>query len=309
MTFALLRVSIGAVTTAIVLAIGRQRLPRRGKVWGHLAVMGLLGIGLPYAAISWGTQYIASSLSAILNGMMPIFTFLVVVVMGSERFTFKRLVGVILGFAGTAVLVLPQLTSGGVQASRARIVGGRPRGAELCGGRGLCQASRRAPALPGRHLRPALHWRRSFFYLWRSSSHPGAQRSRCAPIGPLLFLGTVSTALAYLIYYRLIREAGATFTSLVTYISPPFGVFWGRLILDEPITWNVMAALGLILVGLLLVRVASEQPCLCKPGQCPSRAGPSLCRAPALDSHRSAALSPPGGGRYTGRSQSRQGGG
>jgi drug/metabolite transporter (DMT)-like permease len=75
-------------------------------------------------------------------------------------------------------------------------------------------------------------------------------------VGSLLFLGTVSTALAYLIYYRLIREAGATFTSLVTYISPPFGVFWGRLILHEPITVNVVVALALILVGLLLVRAA-----------------------------------------------------
>jgi drug/metabolite transporter (DMT)-like permease len=117
MTFALLRVSIGAVTTAIVLAIGRQRLPRIGRIWGHMAVMGLFGIGVPYAAISWGTQYIPSSLSAILNGMMPIFTFLVVVTMGSERFTLRRLIGVILGFAGTAVLVLPQLSRGGIQAS------------------------------------------------------------------------------------------------------------------------------------------------------------------------------------------------
>ncbi|MFO7696277.1 MAG: DMT family transporter [Anaerolineae bacterium] len=259
MTFALLRIAIGAVTTALVLAIGRQRLPRERRTWGHLAVMGLLGIGIPYAAISWGTQYIPSSLSAILNGMMPIFTFLVVVIMGSERFTLRRLVGVILGFAGTAVLVLPQLTAGGLQASvlgsLAVIL------AALSYAVAAVYAKRYVSHLPYQIATFGQLALAALMLLPLAIAEPSWRAElTMRSVGSLLFLGTVSTALAYLIYYRLIREAGATFTSLVTYISPPFGVFWGRLILNEPITWNVIAALGLILVGLLLVRVAPRSP-------------------------------------------------
>lgn len=259
MTFALLRIAIGAVTTAIVLAIGRQRLPRDRRVWGHLAVMGLLGIGIPYAAISWGTQYIPSSLSAILNGMMPIFTFLVVVIMGSEQFTFRRLIGVILGFGGTTVLVLPQLTTGGLQTSvlgsLAVIL------AALSYAVAAVYAKQHVSHLPYQIATFGQLALAALILLPLAIAEPSWRADvTMRSVGALLFLGTVSTALAYLIYYRLIRQAGATFTSLVTYISPPFGVFWGRLILDEPITWNVLVALGLILVGLVLVRLPPRRP-------------------------------------------------
>ena len=56
------------------------------------------------------------------------------------------------------------------------------------------------------------------------------------------------------LYYRLISQVEATPTWLVTYIIPVFGVFWGRLILNERLAWNAFAALGLILGGLFLVR-------------------------------------------------------
>jgi len=259
MTFATLRVAIGALTTAIVLVATRQDLRRFRAQWGHLVIMGLFGIALPFAAITWGTQHIPSSLSAILNGMMPIFTFLVVVINGSERATFRRFLGVSLGFAGTAVLVLPQLSAAdghlGLLGALAVVM------AALSYAVAAVYAKRHVSHLPpqlasfGQLLTAALmllpfaiiepSWRMAV--TWRS-------------IAPLLALGVVGTSLAYLIYYRLIRDAGDTFTSLVTYISPPFGVFWGRAILREPITWNVAAALGLITLGLLLVRAAPSAP-------------------------------------------------
>ena len=69
----------------------------------------------------------------------------------------------------------------------------------------------------------------------------------------LLALGILGTALAYIIYYRLIQGSGATGASLVTYIVPVFGIFWGWAILDERLAWNAFAALAMILLGLLLV--------------------------------------------------------
>jgi drug/metabolite transporter (DMT)-like permease len=258
MTFAFLRVAIGATTTAVVLLATRQRLPRERRTWGHLAIMGLFGIAAPFAAITWGTQYIASGLSAILNGMMPIFTFLVAVSLGNERATLKRLSGVVLGLAGTAVLMLPKLLTGGQETS---LLGALAViAAALSYAVAVVYASRHLTHLPPQvaslgQLAAATLWLLPLAIVepsWRGAV-------TLHSILPLLFLGMVGTSLAYLIYYRLIRDTGATFTSLVTYISPPFGVFWGRLILAEPITWNVIAALALILVGLLLVRAVPRR--------------------------------------------------
>ncbi len=253
MTLALLRVSLGAVVLGAILAVRRERLPREGRLWLRLVLMAALGIAVPFAAISWGTQHIASSLSAILNAAMPLFTFCIVALSGGEPAGLRRLVGVLLGLSGILILVLPQLLQGGLQAT-------------VFGQLAVVAAALSyalAVVYANRHLKNQSPLHVSFGQLtlaalmlaplalmedsWRATL---TYRS----IGAVAVLGVLGTALAYLIYYRLIREAGATFTSLVTYITPVFGVFWGRLILNERLTWNAFAALGLILSGLLLVR-------------------------------------------------------
>ncbi len=264
MTFAFLRIVTGALTTGVVLAATRRRVPRGARLWGHLAVMGLLGIGFPFAAISWGTQYIPSSLSAIVNGMMPIFTFLVVVIQHGERATLKRFIGVALGFAGTVILVLPQMQGSeghvGLYGALAVIA------AALSYALAAVYASRHVSHLPPQVASFGQLITASLILLPLAVIEPSWRTALTArSISAVLFLGVVGTSLAYLIYYRLIRDAGATFTSLVTYISPPFGVFWGWLILSEAITLNVVLALGLITCGLLLVRAAPRNSELALP--------------------------------------------
>jgi drug/metabolite transporter (DMT)-like permease len=69
-----------------------------------------------------------------------------------------------------------------------------------------------------------------------------------------LTLTVLGTVVAYIIYYKLIQTCSATFVSTVTYIIPVFGLFLGALVLDEPLTASLLAGLGLILFGILLVR-------------------------------------------------------
>jgi drug/metabolite transporter (DMT)-like permease len=75
-----------------------------------------------------------------------------------------------------------------------------------------------------------------------------------------LTLGIMGTAIAYLFYYWLIEHAGATYASLVTFMLPPMGVFWGALVLGETISWH--AALGLIVIGasILVVNGYLDRP-------------------------------------------------
>jgi drug/metabolite transporter (DMT)-like permease len=259
MTLAALRTALGAVVLGVILAARREPLSRNSRLWRRLALMAALGIAVPFAAISWGTQHIASSLSAILNAAMPLFTFCIVALSGGEATGLRRLVGVLLGLGGILILVLPQLLQGGVQAT-------------VLGQLAVVLAALSyalAVVYANRHLTNESPLHTSFGQLtlaalmlaplalfedsWRAAI---TYRS----IGAVAVLGVLGTALAYLVYYRLIRQAGATFTSLVTYITPVFGVFWGRLILNERLSWNAFAALGLILGGLLLVRGRPAAP-------------------------------------------------
>lgn len=259
MTLAMLRTALGAAVLGLILAVRRERLSRDRRYWAHLVLMAALGIAVPFAAISWGTQHIASSLSAILNAAMPLFTFCIVALSRGEATGPRRLAGVLLGLAGILILVLPQLLQGGVQTTVL--------GQLAVVGAALSYAV--AVVYANQHLKNQSPLHTSFGQLalaalmlaplalledsWRA---PLTYRSLAA----VAVLGILGTAIAYLIYYGLIRQAGATFTSLVTYITPVFGVFWGRLILDERLTWNAFAALGLILGGLLLVRGKPSAP-------------------------------------------------
>ncbi len=280
MTLAMLRVALGAAVLGVILWARGERLPRTRRIWCHLFIMALLGVALPFAAISWGTQHIASSLSAILNAAMPLFTFVIVLLLGSEATTLRCMLGVVIGFAGILILVLPQLLEGGLQVT-------------LLGQLAIVLAALSyalAVVYANRHLmsESPLHTSLGQLALAAILLAPMAvvENSWRAPltyrsIGAVVILGVLGTALAYLIYYRLIREAGATFTSLVTYITPVFGVFWGRLILSEHLTWNAFVALGLILGGLVLVRgkpdvpQVAESPPIAVEGQLEPTAGSS----------------------------------
>ena len=259
MTFAFLRIITGAFTTGIVLIIATG-----GGVPGRSPLGASGGDGAPWDRVplrpSAGYAVHPGNLSAILNGMMPIFTFLVVIIQHGERATLKRFIGVALGFAGTVILVLPQIQGQG--------------NVGLYGVSAVIAAASLAVVYASRHVSHLPPQVASFGQLLTASvillpvaiAEPSWRTAlTLRSISAGLFLGVVGTSLAYLIYYRLIHDAGATFTSLVTYISPPFGVFWGWLILNEAITLNVLLALGLITCGLLLVRAAPRNSELALP--------------------------------------------
>ncbi|MBC7238893.1 MAG: DMT family transporter, partial [Chloroflexi bacterium] len=112
LTFATLRVLVGAAVLLGVIAMRKLPLPRGKPLWGRLAVMGAVGIVIPFGAIAWGTQYIASGLSAILNATMPLFTFGLAVLLGDEPLSLRRVLGLVVGFLGIMVLTWPKLQAG-----------------------------------------------------------------------------------------------------------------------------------------------------------------------------------------------------
>ena len=252
LTLAFLRVLIGSVCLRLMLH-GRGIEPPRGPLARRrFAVVGLFSIFIPFALISWGTMRIPSGSSAILNGTMPLFTAIVAHLVGEARLTWRSAAGVLVGFVGVVVLALPNLRGGmleGLWGQLAVLV------AAMSYGVGIVYARRKVnqwPPLAAAYGQVAYGcaWLLPFALLEK----PWQATPTLPAVVSLVILGAVGTAIAYAIYYELLAKGGATFTAMVTYIVPPFGLVWGWAILQETLTWYTLLTLALIVVGLLLAR-------------------------------------------------------
>jgi drug/metabolite transporter (DMT)-like permease len=248
------RLSLSAVILWLLLRVLGRSIPRSRSLWGTYAVMGFFSGTLPYVLISWGEQYIPSSLAALLQATMPIFTVILAYFLAdSERMTWRRVLGVAIGFTGVGILMLPELRQG-LQASLM--------------GQLAVVASSLSYAWAAVFARKRLHGQ-SPLASTTGQVTAGAlftlplsllidQPFHLSPSLPavagwlgLIILGTV---VAYIIYYELLGRTSATFVSTVTYIIPINGFILGSLILSEPLTISLLGSSALILIGVLLVR-------------------------------------------------------
>jgi len=251
-TLVLGRTSLAALTLYLVVRHRGRRMPAFGPIWGSFFIMGLFNGAIPYSLINWGETQIEAGLGAIFNSLMPLFTVIFAhFATRDERFTGRKLTGVVLGLAGVLVLmgpsvlmgrgsrVLGQLAVAGAAASYAvAAIYGKRLGKDaplvLATGQMVAGALLVAPLSL------------LFDKPWTLSPSPKALAS-------LLCLALLGTAYAYVIYYRLLAQIGATNLSLVTYIIPLSGVFWGYLLLGERLHWSALAAMGLIMVSVATV--------------------------------------------------------
>jgi len=248
------RLSLSAVMLWLLLRVLGRSMPRSRSLWGTYAVMGFFSGTLPYVLISWGEQYIPSSLAALLQATMPIFTVILAYFLADdERMTWRRALGVAIGFAGVGILMLPDLRQG----LQANLLG------QLA-----VVASSLSYAWAAIFARKRLHGQ-SPLASTTGQVTAGAlftlplsllidQPFHLSPSLPavagwlgLIILGTV---VAYIIYYELLERTSATFVSTVTYIIPINGFILGWLVLSEPLTSSLLGSSALILLGVLLVR-------------------------------------------------------
>lgn len=246
------RLIIAATCLVTVLYVRGLRLPTQGRVWRDFLFVGIVGVVLPFWLITWGEQTIPSGMAAILNGTTPLFTALLAYIgTREERLSGLRLLGIGIGFIGVLVAVGINdlsLTNTNTLGELAVLV------AALCYGiSGLYgrRAFRGLPALlpaTGQILTGALvitplalaaHGIPSAFLSFRT-------------IGAVVGLALFGTVIAYILFYWLIERIGATRTSMVTYLLPPFALVYGTLLLGEPITWRAVIGLLLVIIGILL---------------------------------------------------------
>ena len=254
MTVAATRIVIGgAVLMAVVLAM-RIPIPTDPRTLGLLTVISALNTALPFFLISWGQQFIDAGRAAILMSFGP-FVALTLghVLTADDRMTAQKLVGVALGFVGVATLigwdvVLGQ-TSGAV--GQLAVIGAASCYA-LAGA--LSRHVGHVPPLANAGVVLALasvYTVPLALVMDRPWTVPLPAAEVLIAVG---FLGVMPTALCYVLRFQLIRAAGATFMSQVSYLVPVFGVLWSWVFLAQVPAVGAFVALALILAGIAVSR-------------------------------------------------------
>ena len=254
LTLAAGRVGVAALLLYLILRMQRYNLPQFGPVWKHFAFMGLVHNALPFTLFNWGEQYIDSSLAAILNGTTPLFTIVLAhFLVEDDSLTPSKLVGAIIGFSGLTLLVAPSLL-GGMSATGWGLIAVLV--AALCYGLAVVYSRLHLRGLPPLVASTAqltlatLYMLPLAFLVEQPLSLPVPSLTA---LGAVLFLAVFGTALAFVVYYRLIERTNASYVSMVTYLIPVFGVILGIIVLNEQLTWNAYVGCALILGGVMIV--------------------------------------------------------
>ncbi|MCC7165336.1 MAG: EamA family transporter [Anaerolineae bacterium] len=254
LTLVFSRTAIASVVLFVTLRVKGERVPRwNDAIWKWFVLMGVINTVVPYTLITWGELYISSGLAAILIATLPIFTVLLAHwLTHDEKITPRKLLGVMAGFVGVVILFLPDLAqgqelflAGGIAVLGAALsyaIAGIYARKTLKGVSPISSAFGQMLTAAVMILPASLLVERP----WTISPTP-------ASIFSILMLGVVGSGFAYILFYWLIAQVGATRTSLVTYVSPIVALILGAVILQEPLHWTMVVGLGLIIGGVGLV--------------------------------------------------------
>ena len=254
LTLVACRLSIGTAVLLVLLYAKGLRLPPLGAVWAAYALLGVVGNALPFYLITWGQQAIDSALAGILMAAMPLATLVLAhFLVHGEHLTARRIGGFVLGFLGIVSLMEPAAVAG-IGGAALQVISQL---SVLCGA--LCYA---ANSVMARLLVKSDFIVASTCTLLVASivviplalamNTPWTLQPSASSVAAIVWLGVGPTAIATVLYFRLISSAGPTFMSLVNYLSPAVAVFLGVTLLGEQPGVNAYAGLALILGGIAL---------------------------------------------------------
>lgn len=251
-TLVFLRISIAAFILVGVVYLSGKHLPASLNTWMGYFLLGLLNNAIPFSLIVWGQTRIESGVASILNATTPIFTVLLAhFLTADERLTLPRIIGVLVGFIGVYLMMMPELKDG-------------------FSWRGLGQAAVLVAALSysfagifGKRFKniPAIVNSAGMLLcssiimlpLAISVDAPWAVRPSFEALSAVLGIAVISTAAAYLLYFHLLAAVGATNVLLVTFLIPVSALLLGVGVLGEIIKVVEFAGMGCIFLGLLII--------------------------------------------------------
>ncbi|GHA55191.1 ABC transporter permease [Amylibacter ulvae] len=258
MTVATLRLLIAAVFLLAINAARGGQLPGFStpvdkRIWMHILAMGFFTNALPFSLLNWGQLYVTSGFAGITMAVVPLLILpLAHFLIAGEQMNFRKFIGFAIGFIGVVVLIGPSslLTNSGASME--------PTARMACIAAACCYAigsmnTRLCPPVP------TISYSAAGLLLGTLMLLPVALYFEGIPNAPTtsalmgtIYLGIFPTALATLMLVYVINTAGPSFLSLVNYQVPIWAVIFGVLLLGEALPSQFIAALGLILIGLLI---------------------------------------------------------
>jgi drug/metabolite transporter (DMT)-like permease len=244
-----LRVGLAAVALGLCAAL-LGRLPKLRGRWKQFALLGAVNVAIPFSLISTAEINLTASLAAILNSTTVMFTAVVAAVWMGDALTARKLVGVVLGIVGVTVLVGwdPIVLNWAVLLSVGAMLA-----ASLAYALGSVYAKRTFAGSPPMAIAIGQLTAAATLILPLAASSVPDERPSTIVVLSVLGLALPSTAVAYMLYFRLIANVGPTSTSTVTLLVPLFGLLFGVVLLDEPVGLGTLAGLVLILSSVTLI--------------------------------------------------------
>ena len=244
-----LRVLLAAVALALcAFAVGR--LPALRSQWKEFLILGGLNAAAPFTLIAISQLNLTASLAAIMNSTTPLFAAVVAAAWIAEELTTRKIFGLLLGVVGVAVLVgLDPVPLNGV----VLLSVGASLLAALCYALGGVYAKRTFQGVSPLTMGICQQAAAAAILLPLAAANLPEEPPSLAVVLSVLGLALLSTAVAYLIYFRLMASIGPTKTLTVTFLVPVFGVLFGVLFLGDPVGIGTFAGMGVILSSVALV--------------------------------------------------------
>ena len=251
-TLALVRVIFASIPLLILCKLKKIKIEAFNKNWSWYALIGLLNIAIPFVLIAIGTSKINSYLAAILMSTTPLSgSILAHIFTTDEKLSFLKSLGVLIGFSGIVLLFFDKVIINDDNYLYALIT--------ILGSTFYCIGGLLTLKLRNKKnenvTTSTTLWSVIFllpFSLmletpWNSSPSLNSTLS-------LLYLGVIATGLAWLIRFRILTVNGLVFQTQVAYLIPIFGIIFGYFLMDEIITWRVLASLVIILTGIFIFK-------------------------------------------------------
>jgi drug/metabolite transporter (DMT)-like permease len=246
------RVLSGALFLAATAYFLRRALQACGNLQ-HFLVLGVLNTALPFLLFAFAAQSLSASLLSIFNSTAPLWGAVIGIGLSRQLPAGRTLLGLLAGCAGVSLLVLKDASAAASLADGSLLPVLAAIGAPLCYGLASHYARTQTAHLEPLAVAHGSMWGATICLLPTLAGAavpavPGAGIAAAA-----LALGIVCTGLAYAIYFRLVRDVGATSALTVTFLIPLFGIVWGVLFLDEPFTGATFLGAAIVLCGTALV--------------------------------------------------------
>ena len=251
-TLALVRVIFASIPLLILCKLKKIKIEAFNKNWSWYALIGLINIAIPFVLIAIGTSKINSYLAAILMSTTPLSgSILAHIFTNDEKLSLLKSLGVLIGFSGIVLLFFDKVIINDDNFLYALIT--------ILGSTFYCIGGLLTLKLRNKKnenvTTSTTLWSVIFllpFSLiletpWNSSPSLNSTLS-------LLYLGVIATGLAWLIRFRILTVNGLVFQTQVAYLIPIFGIIFGYFLMDEIITWRVLASLVIILTGIFIFK-------------------------------------------------------